>query len=180
MAGSIRWVAAIVLALAGATPGSLSVDALAQPESLAPTQPSPELLVRHVAHRYRIGAASAQQAVSGAYLAGGEVGLDPLLVLAVIGVESSFDPAAESGAGAKGLMQIVPAWHRARLDEYGGEERLLDPLVNIAVGTRILNDYIARSTSLEAALQAYNGASRDPSARYARKVLAELDLLRQP
>ncbi len=179
MAGSTRWVAVIVLALAGATPGSLSLDALSQEESLEPPF-SPELLVRHLAHRYRIGEAAAARVVDGAYLAGGEVGVDPLLVLAVIGVESSFNPAAESGAGAKGLMQIVPAWHRARLDEYGGEEQLLDPLVNIAVGTRILNDYIARSTSLEAALQSYNGAADDPSARYARRVLAELDLLRQP
>lgn len=179
MAGSTRWIALIVLALAGATPGSLSLDALPQEESLEPPL-SPELLVRHLAHRYRIGEAAAERVVDGAYLAGGEVGVDPLLVLAVIGVESSFNPAAESGAGAKGLMQIIPAWHRARLDEYGGEEQLLDPLVNIAVGTRILNDYIARSASLEAALQSYNGASDDPSARYARRVLAELDLLRQP
>ena len=177
MPGAAGRIAIAALLFAGTAPDVSRVGEPApQHESL---EPAPAPLVQHVARRYRIGEAAAGRVVNAAYLSADEVGVDPLLVLAVIAVESSFNPAAESGAGAKGLMQIVPAWHRARLDEYGGEEQLLDPLTNIAVGTRILNDYIARSADLEAALQSYNGAARDPSARYARKVLAELDLLRQ-
>lgn len=169
-----------MLLVAGATPApapDIPVSPV-QYESLD-LRVAPRPLVQQVARRYRIGQAAAERAVNAAYLASYEVGVDPLLVLAVIGVESSFNPAAESGAGAKGLMQIVPAYHRERLDEYGGDESVLDPLVNVAVGTRILNDYIERAGSLEAALQSYNGAAADPTARYARKVFAERERLRQ-
>ena len=177
MPGSTTRVAITALLLAGETfPISLG-PAAQQLSADAEAPPSP--LVLHVAYRYRIGEAAAERTVNAAYLAAYEVGVDPLLVLAVIGVESSFNPAAESGAGAKGLMQIIPAYHRTRLEEFGGDEVVFDPLANIAVGTRILRDYIERRRSLQAALQSYNGASLDPEARYARKVLAERERLRQ-
>lgn len=180
MPGSAKRVAISMLLLAGAAP-ALSPDIPAPPlryESFDPREPPPPV-VEQVARRYRIGATAAERTVNAAYLAAYEVGVDPLLVLAVIGVESSFNPAAESGAGAKGLMQIIPAYHRERLEEYGGDDGVLDPLTNVAVGTRILKHYIERTGSLEAGLQSYNGAAADPSARYARKVFAERDLLRQ-
>ena len=137
----------------------------------------PVRLAAYIARHYRIGQDAADKTVDTAFLAAEQVGLDPLLVLAVIGVESSFNAAAESGYGAKGLMQIVPAFHGARLAEQGGEELVFEPLINIAVGTRILDEYIRRSGSLEAGLQYYNGAAHDPEARYARKVIAELERL---
>ena len=82
-----------------------------------------------------------------------EVGLDPLLVLAMIAVESSFNPEASSSMGAKGLMQIIPRFHLAKLEAYGGEDAVLDPESNIAAGTRILQEYVHRLGSLEAGLQ---------------------------
>ena len=171
-------IAALLLAVAPEiSPAIAGPQADEQPSE--PDIPAPSALVRHVARHYRIPEPAAERAIDAAYLAAGEVGVDPLLVLAVIGVESSFNPAAQSGAGAKGLMQIIPAYHGPLLDEYGGEQGVFDPLTNIAVGTRILSDYIARAGSLEAGLQSYNGAASDPMTRYARKVIAERERLRR-
>jgi soluble lytic murein transglycosylase-like protein len=75
--------------------------------------------------------------------------------------------------GAKGLMQIIPKYHRAKLSELGGEEAVLDPEANIQVGARILQEYVHRRGTLEAGLQYYNGAAADGTAQYAQKVMAE-------
>lgn len=177
--------AAMALLLLVHPPGDAPVGALPYPAPaftavvLEPSADSdaPHELVAHLARRYRISAAAAQETTQAAYVAAGESGLDPLLVLAVIGVESSFNPSAESHRGAKGLMQIIPRYHLAKLSEHGGEALVLEPLVNITVGTRILVEYIERRGGLEPGLQLYNGAARDDSARYARKVIAERDRL---
>jgi soluble lytic murein transglycosylase-like protein len=139
-------------------------------ESLDPLQ---RALVEHLSRRFLIAGEATEQVVGAAHRAAAEVGLDPLLVLAVISVESRFNPIAESGMGAKGLMQIIPKYHRAKLSEMGGDDAVLDPVSNIHVGTRILQEYVYRTGSLEAGLQFYNGASRDESAQYAQKVMAE-------
>jgi soluble lytic murein transglycosylase-like protein len=117
--------------------------------------------------------------VETAHRAAAEVGLDPLLVLAVIAVESRFNPIAQSIMGAKGLMQIIPRYHRAKLAAHGGEDAVLDPQSNILVGARILQEYVYRAGTLEAGLQFYNGALRDGSAQYAHKVMAERSRLEQ-
>ena len=151
------------------------------PEAVAAEEDSVDaarLLVEHLARRYRIAPAAAERAANAAYLAARDTGIDPLLVLAVIGVESSFNPAAQSSRGAKGLMQIVPRYHEAKLLEHGGEALLFEPPTNVSVGTRILVEYIERRGGLEAGLQSYNGARSDPVARYAQKVMAERERLR--
>jgi hypothetical protein len=137
------------------------------------TDPARRLLVGHLAKRFMIAREVTELMVETAHRAAAEVGLDPLLVLAVIAVESRFNPIAESVAGAKGLMQIIPRYHRAKLEAHGGEDAVLDPQSNILVGTRILQEYVYRTGTLEAGLQFYNGALRDGTAQYAHKVMAE-------
>jgi soluble lytic murein transglycosylase-like protein len=126
-----------------------------------------------LSRRFLVAAEAAEGMVVAAHQAAAQVGLDPLLVLAVISVESRFNPIAQSDMGAKGLMQIIPKYHRAKLSELGGDDAVLHPESNIQVGTRILQEYVYRTGSLEAGLQFYNGASRDESAQYAQKVMAE-------
>ena len=138
-----------------------------------------QALVSHLSRRYRIASDVTEQFVGAAYDAGQQVGLDPLLILAVMAVESRFNPIAESVMGAKGLMQVIPRHHQDKLLEHGGEGALLDPLINIPVGARILKEYIRRTGSLEAGLQFYNGALADPTSRYAQKVFAEKERLEQ-
>ena len=136
-------------------------------------------LANYVSRKYRIAPDVTEQFVGAAYDAGRQVGLDPLLILAVMAVESRFNPVAESLMGAKGLMQVIPRHHLDKLLEHGGEEAVLDPMINIALGARILKEYVRRTGSLEAGLQFYNGALADASSQYAQKVLAEKERLQQ-
>jgi soluble lytic murein transglycosylase-like protein len=181
-AGLARAVMAITIFLAGSAPARApDLQTACVPETqlqaeeinAEPLDPLQRALVEHVSRRFLIAGEAAERMVGAAYRAATQVGLDPLLVLAVISVESRFNPIAESGMGAKGLMQIIPKYHRAKLSELGGDDAVLDPESNIQVGTRILQEYVYRTGSLEAGLQFYNGASRDESAQYAHKVMAE-------
>jgi soluble lytic murein transglycosylase-like protein len=125
-----------------------------------------------VARRYKVAEEAAGTVVRTAYREARRQGLDPLLILAVIAVESRFNPFAASDQGALGLMQIVPRVHKDKLPEEGAPA-MLEPEANIAVGTRILKDSIRRGGSDEAGLQLYNGAFDDETRAYANRVLTE-------
>lgn len=154
-------------------------DAVPLAEVDPPLEPRQRALSGFIAQRYRVAEAASAAYVSTAYRSGLELSIDPLLVLAVIAVESRFNPVAESSRGAKGLMQVIPRYHAEKLLAHGGEHALLEPEVNIQVGTQILREYMARAGVMEIALQMYNGALDEPTARYAGKVLAERERLRQ-
>src|SRR5690606_18213951 len=136
-------------------------------------------LAAYLARRYRVAGDALDQLVREAYQVGHQWKIDPLLILSVVAIESSFNPIAESGYGAKGLMQVVPRFHLDKLDVHGGHEALLDPSINIRVGAQILKTYIRQTGSLESGLQMYGGAANDPETRYARKVMAEQARLRR-
>ena len=144
-----------------------------------PRDPAQAVLAKYLSRRFLIAREATERMVGAAYRAAGEVGLDPFLVLAVISVESRFNPIAESVMGAKGLMQIIPKFHPAKVLAAGGEAALWDPERNIELGAWILQEYVYRTGTLEAGLQFYNGALGDASAQYARKVLAERDRLQE-
>ena len=137
----------------------------------------------YIAKRYHVSESAVTGYVAVAYRAGAQYSLDPLLILAVMAIESSYNPVAESGVGARGLMQVMPKFHLEKLADHGGDaDALLEPEVNIQVGARILREYQRRFHDLEATLQMYAGAFDEPTAQYATKVLAEkarLELLRQ-
>ena len=185
-------VAAGALLLAAAPPYAVAPDASvaalcapAEEEGFAteaaaePLDATQQALVEHLSRRFFVAAAATERMVAAAHSAAREVGLDPLLVLAVISIESRFNPIAESGMGAKGLMQIIPKYHLDKLRAAGGEDAVFDPESNIHIGARILQEYVHRTGTLEAGLQYYNGAWRDNSAQYAYKVLAERERLEQ-
>ena len=164
------------VALAACTPSEGAAPAA--PESAEPDV-AQQALIDHVSRRFLVAAAVTERMVATAYRAAAEVGLDPLLVLAVIAVESRFNPIAESGMGAKGLMQIIPRFHLDKLRAAGGEDAVFHPESNILVGARILQEYVYRTGTLVAGLQQYNGASRDANAYYAQRVMAERERLEQ-
>lgn len=152
-----------------AAPPQLAVAATAH----AAVDSHQRAVAHHLARRFRISADALDGFVSEAYVAGSATGVDPLLILAVMAVESRFHPFAESDFGAKGLMQVVPRFHLDKLAPHGGEEAVLDPRTNIHVGAQILREYVRRTGSLEEGLQLYAGAGDDPTQGYAQKVIAE-------
>jgi soluble lytic murein transglycosylase-like protein len=139
----------------------------------AERDPQQRALADNLARRFRVSALALDEVVREAYVAGEVTGLDPLLILAVVAVESSFNPIAESDFGAKGLMQVVPRFHLDKLAAHGGEEAVLDPRTNIRVGAQILREYVRQAGGLEEGLQLYAGAAEDLSQAYAQKVTAE-------
>lgn len=144
----------------------------------ARSDPQQRALADHLARRFKVAADAIEPLVGEAYGAAVATGLDPLLILAVIAVESSFNPIAESDFGAKGLMQIVPRFHLDKLAAHGGESAILHPGTNILVGAQILRDYIRRTGTTEEGLQFYAGAADDPAQSYAQKVNTERQRLK--
>jgi soluble lytic murein transglycosylase-like protein len=164
---------------------SLVMDQLmtehAQPVADSPLEREQAAVAEYIAKRYRV----AEDAIGGfvelAYRAGAEHRVDPLLILAVMAIESRYNPVAESVMGARGLMQVIPKYHPEKLEPHGGDQALLEPAVNIRVGAQILREYQRRFGDTETALQMYAGALDEPTSQYATKVFAEkarLDALR--
>lgn len=143
-----------------------------------PARRTPKLSVEmrrvrdYIAERYRVSSVALEPVLAAAEASGRKVGIDPLLIVAVMAVESSFNPFAESQGGAQGLMQIIPRFHMDKIGAAAGADALFDPQLNIQVGTAVLREGLKRFGDLEAALQYYGGALDDPAASYARKVLA--------
>ena len=161
----------------GVVPAAEVSQTVPEPVEVA-DKPEYVALARFLSHRYRLATESARSVVRAAYDAGEQFGLDPLLLLAVMAIESRFNPVAQSGMGAKGLMQIIPKQHPDKLVSYGGEDAVLDPMINIVLGAQILKEYIGRTGSLKAGLRIYNGARSGASNdRYVRKVIAEHERL---
>lgn len=134
---------------------------------------SPEMVrvSDYLARRYRVASVALSPVLATAEATGRGLGLDPLLIVAVIAIESSFNPFAESSVGAQGLMQVIPRFHMDKLGEADGSEALFNPMVNVRVGALVLKEGLERFGSLQNALQYYGGALNDPAAAYASKVL---------
>jgi hypothetical protein len=136
-------------------------------------------LAEFLARKYKVSERMIFNLVTMAHTAGRQIGIDPLLIIAVMAVESRFNPIAESMAGAKGLMQVIPKYHTDKLKSYGGEDSVFDPQTNILVGSQILKEYIARTGSVNSALQMYAGALDDTEDAYTNKVMNEKQRLQQ-
>jgi soluble lytic murein transglycosylase-like protein len=136
------------------------------------------LVATYLARRYHVAQEPVSQLVKAAFDTGREVGLDPLLLLSVMAIESGFNPYAESGVGAQGLMQVMSKIHSDKFEYAGGTNAALRPVVNIQVGALVLKDCIARGGSLPGGLRLYNGVTGTDDGGYSAKVLAERGRLR--
>ncbi|MWL88171.1 lytic transglycosylase domain-containing protein [Cupriavidus sp. SW-Y-13] len=132
----------------------------------------------YIARKYRVATQATAQLVKAAYMTGREVGIDPLLILGVIAIESSFNPYAESGVGAQGLMQVMTKVHSDKYEAVGGVAAALNPYANIKIGALVLKDCIARAGTIEGGLKYYVGATTQTDGGYGAKVLAERGRLR--
>lgn len=133
-----------------------------------------DALRKYLARKYRIASSVAGALISAAFVVGREMDLDPQLILAVIAIESRYNPYAESHVGAQGLMQVMTRVHKDKFTEFSdGIIAALHPIANMRVGSRILRDCIDRRGSIERGLACYVGATGPNDGGYGAKVLAE-------
>lgn len=138
------------------------------------TQAQAQAIRSYLARKYKIANSVAGAMVRIAFAVGEEWELDPQLLLAVIAIESRYNPFAESSVGAQGLMQIMTRVHRDKLPGAGGSQlTVFNPVVNIRVGAQILSDCIRRRGSLTGGLACYVGATGPSDGGYGARVLAE-------
>jgi hypothetical protein len=124
--------------------------------------------------KYRVAPEPVGALVAEAYEIGDKNKLDPTLILAVMAVESGFNPFAQSPVGAQGLMQVMTGVHKDKYENFGGKLAAFDPVTNLRVGVKVLQECIQRAGSLEAGLKFYVGAANnEDDGGYAAKVMAE-------
>jgi soluble lytic murein transglycosylase-like protein len=153
---------------------SISADAVTDDAVTAPSSKEQQRVTHWLAKRYRIAGSASKMLVDAAYESAQAVKLDPLLILAVMAIESRFNPFAESSVGAQGLMQVMSKVHHDKFSDHGGMNAVLNPAANIQVGAQILKDLIRRSGSVESGLKLYVGAGNlETDGGYAGKVMAE-------
>lgn len=132
-----------------------------------------------LARRYKVAPEPVGALVKEAWQVGNKAGLDPTLILAIMAVESSFNPFAQSAVGAQGLMQVMTKVHNAKYEAFGGNRAAFDPVTNLRVGVEVLKECIAHAGSLEAGLRFYVGSGKQSEdGGYAGKVLSEQNSLR--
>lgn len=128
-----------------------------------------------LSRKYRVAPEPVAALVVEAKSVAKEVRLPAHLLLAVMAIESSFHPYAQSHAGAQGLMQVMGRVHAGRYDVHGGSHAAFVPAVNLRVGAEVLADAIRlKGGSVEGGLRAYLGATDGmDDGGYVAKVLAE-------
>lgn len=112
--------------------------------------------------------------VASAFEIGTQAKLDPTLILAIMAIESGFNPFAQSPVGAQGLMQVMTAVHRDKYEQFGGHMAAFDPVTNLRVGVKVLQECIHRAGSVAGGLKFYVGAANlEDDGGYPAKVMAE-------
>lgn len=168
-----EWLTARKIAAIGITPEPNAIEraTATNPQELPQEQAR---VAFWIAKKYRVAPEPVAALVAEAYEAGAENELDPTLILAVMAIESRFNPFAQSAVGAQGLMQVMTDVHSDKYQHFGGEYAAFDPRSNLRVGVKILREYITRAGSVQNGLKWYVGAANLRSdGGYASKVLAE-------
>ena len=133
-----------------------------------------------LSRRYRVAPEPVSRLVQEAWSVGQRTRLEPTLILAIMAIESGFNPFAQSPVGAQGLMQVMTRMHDEKYEPFGGNHAAFDPVTNLRVGVEVLKECIIRAGSLEGGLKFYVGAANlADDGGYAAKVLAEQGYLRQ-
>jgi len=168
-------------------PDELLAAELSEPSAIArATASDPRELSRQQAavakwlsQRYRVAPEPVSRLVQEAWKVGQKANLDPTLILAIMAIESSFNPFAQSAVGAQGLMQVMTKVHNDKYEAFGGNHAAFDPVTNLRVGVQVLKECISRAGSLEAGLRYYVGAANQTEdGGYAVKVLSEQNALK--
>ena len=144
--------------------------------------PKPQANVAYwLSRKYSVAPEPLSALVAEAYETGARAKLDPTLILAIMAVESGFNPFAQSTVGAQGLMQVMTKVHSDKYHDFGGELAAFDPVTNMRVGVKVLQECISRAGgSIEGGLKFYVGAANlEDDGGYTNKVMAEHSRLLQ-
>jgi hypothetical protein len=157
-------------------------DAIARATATDPTELSRDqkAVATWLARRYRVAPEPLSRLVQEAWSVGEQARIDPTLILAIMAMESSFNPFAQSSVGAQGLMQVMTHIHDDKYEAFGGVHAAFDPVTNLRVGVMVLKECIRRAGSVEAGLRYYVGAAiHGNDGGYVAKVLYEQSHLQQ-
>ena len=141
------------------------------PQSL----PKQQAAVAHwLSKKYNVAPEPVSALVAEAFETGSRAKLEPTLILAIMAIESGFNPFAQSPVGAQGLMQVMTKIHSDKYEGFGGKLAAFDPISNLRVGVKVLQECISRAGSVEGGLKLYVGAGNmEDDGGYTAKVLAE-------
>ena len=181
-AGEMRlmgWLQSRQVTAVGYLPGSNGSERSAV--SIAQNLPKQQAAVAYwLSKKYSVAPEPIGALVAEAFEVGAQTKLEPTLILAVMAIESGFNPFAQSAVGAQGLMQVMTKVHSDKYQTFGGKLAAFDPVSNLRVGVKVLQECIARAGSLEGGLKFYVGAANmEDDGGYAAKVLAEHNRLLQ-
>ena len=126
-----------------------------------------------LSRKYRVAPEPLGALVAEAFQIGEKAKLDPTLLLAIMAIESRFNPFAQSPVGAQGLMQVLTRVHTDKYENFGGKLAAFDPLTNLRVGAKVLQECIKRAGSIEGGLRLYVGAVTTDGNWYVDRVIAE-------
>ncbi len=152
-------------------PNAVARATAADPKELPRQQAA---IVNWLSRRYKVAPEPVSALVQEAWQTGQRLKVEPTLILAVMAIESSFNPFAQSPVGAQGLMQVMTRVHDDKYEAFGGRRAAFDPLTNLRVGVQVLKECISRAGGLEGGLRAYVGAAGlSDDGGYVTRVLAE-------
>ena len=144
------------------TTGALESEELARPDPVPKEVPSLGFARVVLEHKARRKLDTEQREGVARVLASAEreYGISVIHALAIIELESGFDPAARGPAGSIGLMQLQPATAREVAKRYGfhwtSDRTLLDPEHNARLGLAYLAELRQKFETTEKAVAAYN------------------------
>jgi len=159
-----------------AEPDAVARATAADPRALTPPQAA---VAMWISRRYKVAPEPIARLVQEAWSVGQRAAIDPTLILAIMAIESGFNPFAQSPVGAQGLMQVLTRVHDDKYEAFGGTHAAFDPVSNLRVGVHVLKECIARAGSLHEGLRHYVGAaSLESDGGYVARVLNEQNHLR--
>ena len=159
------------IAIGYTEPDAIDRATAAEPKDLPKQQAA---LAFWLARKYGVAPEPLSVLVSEAFEIGAKAKLDPTLILAIMAIESGFNPFAQSPVGAQGLMQVMTKVHSDKYENFGGKLAAFDPVTNLRVGVKVLQECIKRAGSVEGGLKFYVGAANMPDdGGYTNKVMAE-------
>ena len=126
-----------------------------------------------LSRKYNVAPEPLSVLVAEAFHLGERAHIAPTLILAIMAIESNFNPFAQSSLGGQGLMQIQPEQQSDKLDSLGGAMATFDPLSNLRVGVRVLHELSVQKGSIQAGLAAYAESTKSRESNYLERVLQE-------